>query len=652
MEQLALEFALRSGLIVLTAAVVLRVLRIRAAAAQHTVWVGVLVVMLALPLWISWGPKASLAVLPARDASPRVMTALSTSGNPTATVSMPLELSEPSIVASTRNGGAIHWNWNTIGLAAYLLGAIALLLRLVIGTVRANRLTSASCAAPVTVGLLHPRVILPECAGAWPQAQLDAVMAHERAHVRRRDPLVLWLALLNRAVFWFHPIAWWLERRIAALAEEACDAAVIERGHDPRDYSEYLLDVARAVQRAGTRVNVTAMAMPGSYLAPRIKKIIAGVASSRVSRVRMAGAVSVCVICSVMFGAGTLERAAKIDLPILPLRGRAPIFKMYPEAVSVPAIPPINKPAQVLIAQATPAPKAVAQPAATPVPQFEVASIKPCGNGDAGGGVGRGGRGGGDGQGPSPDRLNLACQPLMNLIRMAYLNYAGGHLNRRDTTPVDGGPSWVTSERYQVTAKADGTPGQEMMRGPMLQALLEDRFKLKIRRESREVPAYALTIGRGGPKMKTFHEGSCVEFVAGKLPGLRPDGKPPVFCNFRSFRRGLNGAQSTWELIGGSLDDFAKSLGDDMDRIVINKTGIPGEFDFSIEFTPDESMPSVMNALRQRATQNGEPLVAPEPSGGLSIFTAIQQQLGMKLEPSKGPRDFLVIDRVEKPTEN
>ena len=175
MEQLALEFALRSGLIVLTAAVVLRVLRIRAAAAQHTVWVGVLVVMLALPLWISWGPKASLAVLPARDASPRVMTALSTSGNPTATVSMPLELSEPSIVASTRNGGAIHWNWNTIGLAAYLLGAIALLLRLAIGTVRANRLTSASCAAPVTVGLLHPRVILPECAGAWPQAQLDAV---------------------------------------------------------------------------------------------------------------------------------------------------------------------------------------------------------------------------------------------------------------------------------------------------------------------------------------------------------------------------------------------------------------------------------------------------------------------------------------------
>ncbi len=653
MERLVVEFLLRSSLIILTAALVLRALRIRAAAAQHAVWVGVLVVMLALPFWISWGPKASLAVLPAQNASP-VRTTSPIAVDSATTIADASQRFDVSFQPTVRNESAVHWSRNAFFIGAYLFGAGALLLRLIIGTIRANQLTSSSCAAPVTVGLLRPKVILPDCAREWSQAQLDAVLAHEQAHVRRRDPLVLWLALLNRAVFWFHPLSWWLEGRITALAEEACDAAVIEHGHDPREYSEYLLDVARAVQRAGTRVNVTAMAMPGSYLTPRIKKIIAGVSSSRVSRVRMAGAVFACAICSAMFGAGTLEHVARIEFPpIVPPQMRAPIYKMFPEAVLTVA-EPVKKPARVLIAQAPPAPQAVPQPAAAPVPQFEVASIKPCGSGDAGGGGARGGRGGGDGQGPSPDRLNLACQPLMNLIRMAYLNFAGGHLNRRDTTPVDGGPAWVTSERYQITAKSEGTPGQEVMRGPMLQALLEDRFRLKIRRESREVPAYALTIGRGGQKLTTFQEGSCVEVDFGRLPGAGPDGKMPALCNFRALRRGLNEAQSTWEVKGASLDEFAKSLGDDMDRIVINKTGIAGKFDFRIEFTPDDqSMPSVVNAFRQRDAQSLDRTpIAPDPAGGLSIFTAIQQQLGLKLDPSKGPRDFLVIDRVEKPTEN
>lgn len=76
-------------------------------------------------------------------------------------------------------------------------------------------------------------VILPEHWRQWPQAQLDAVLTHEHEHARRRDPLVQWLALLNRALFWFHPVAWWLERHLSALAEEACDNVVLERGTSP-----------------------------------------------------------------------------------------------------------------------------------------------------------------------------------------------------------------------------------------------------------------------------------------------------------------------------------------------------------------------------------------------------------------------------------
>jgi uncharacterized protein (TIGR03435 family) len=92
-----------------------------------------------------------------------------------------------------------------------------------------------------------------------------------------------------------------------------------------------------------------------------------------------------------------------------------------------------------------------------------------------------------------------------------------------------------------------------------------------------------------------------------------------------------------------------------MDRIVINKTGLAGKFDFHFEFTPDESTPQLLGALnaqRKRAEQNGEPVAASDPAGGLSIFTAIQQQLGLKLERSKGAREFLVIERIERPTEN
>src|SRR5260370_42206188 len=103
--------------------------------------------------------------------------------------------------------------------------------------------TSPLCAAPVTVGFFHPVVIFPDHWRQWPQAQLEAVLTHEGEHARRRDSLVQWLALLNRALFWFHPVAWWLERHLSALAEEACDNVALERGHNPREYAEYLIDM-------------------------------------------------------------------------------------------------------------------------------------------------------------------------------------------------------------------------------------------------------------------------------------------------------------------------------------------------------------------------------------------------------------------------
>ena len=200
------------------------------------------------------------------------------------------------------------------------MGLCFLLLRLATGTVRARRLVrnvtlhngmriSSLCAAPVTVGFLRPTVILPETWCQWPQAQLDAVLTHECEHVRRRDSLVQWLALLNRALFWFHPVAWWLERHLSALAEEACDNVVLARGHDPRECSEYLMDMAHSVMRSGARLNIAGMAMPGSMLPQRIRKIIEGGPVPYISRTRMAGVAVICTITCIVFATGTLDRA-------------------------------------------------------------------------------------------------------------------------------------------------------------------------------------------------------------------------------------------------------------------------------------------------------------------------------------------------------
>lgn len=106
----------------------------------------------------------------------------------------------------------------------------------------------------------------------------------------------------------------------------------------------------------------------------------------------------------------------------------------------------------------------------------------------------------------------------------------------------------------------------------------------------------------------------------------------------------------SWQLHGATLDDLARGLGGDLDRIVINKAGIEGKYDFELEFTPDETTAG-MNSLRGPGGVPAIPLPA-DPTGGLSVFTAIQQQLGLKLESAKGPREFFVIDHVEKPTEN
>jgi TonB family protein len=351
MQNLILECALRALLMGVCVGAVLCALRVKAARVRHAVWAGVVVLMLALPVWTAWGPRAAVRVLHPVAAPAMYHAAISADSfyapAPSPTVRTP-EWTWPKLT------------WQNCLAGIYLLGLCALLARLAIGTVRAQMLvrravkcegrpTSDLCVAPVTVGWLHPTVILPENWRRWPRAQLSAVLAHEDEHARWRDPLVQWLALLNRAIFWFHPLAWWLERRLSGLAEEACDAAVLARGHDPFEYSEYLLAMARAMQQTSARVNIMGMAMPGPFLPQRIRRILEGRPAQRISRLRLACVAISCSVVSTVFTAGAMDHAPALEIaaPV-----RTPIASQAVAAHSSDGPMPPHKRRRVLLAQA------------------------------------------------------------------------------------------------------------------------------------------------------------------------------------------------------------------------------------------------------------------------------------------------------------
>lgn len=251
-----------------------------------------------------------------------------------------------------------------------------------------------------------------------------------------------------------------------------------------------------------------------------------------------------------------------------------------------------------------------------PRPNFDVATIRPSPSELNFGPHCEGGS-------ESPGRLTLRCITVQDLIHVAYGLYANGRTASPQTPQISGGPRWIDSDRFDIEAKAEGNPRDAMMAGPMLQALLEDRFKLKVHRETRERPVYALMVAKTGLKLQPLKH-------ACQLPDA---------CGVGKMRS--NGQNITLDVHAMSMKDFSGTLG--LDRPVIDKTGVAGIFDFHLEFVLDGATP-------------GFPFGSHEPTSsgdgaGPSIFTAIQK-LGLKLESAKGPVEFLVIDHVEKPSSN
>jgi uncharacterized protein (TIGR03435 family) len=311
----------------------------------------------------------------------------------------------------------------------------------------------------------------------------------------------------------------------------------------------------------------------------------------------------------------------------------------------------------------------------------------------------------------TPGRLHALCLTLATIVRHAYgygpadldfLNPGGRGpglqltnvygLGVEDGKRVRGGPDWVRSEHYTIDAVAADAADAASMMGPMLRALLEKRFQLKSHIETEQMPAWNLIVASSGLKIKpvktdavdnsgfvntTVQDGGACEsqptvargqpvIVRPAQPGERQPPPPatpgqPVTILYRNFvdvRRGekptcgmsmqRNGPNQVLVAGGTTLDALARNLASPLGGIVVaNKTGNTDKFNIVLEFVRDENTPGP-SFLRPNQPE-------PQPSDvprGQTIFAALEEQLGLKLEPARAPREFIVIDRVERPSAN
>jgi uncharacterized protein (TIGR03435 family) len=568
----------------------------------------------------------------------------------------------------------------------------------------------------------------------WPEgisqrlddAHLKAVLTHEIWHVRRWDNLSATLHMVVEAVFWFHPLVWWLDARLAEERERACDEEVIEQHNQREAYAESILKVCEFCMEAPL---ACVSGVTGSDLKKRIVHIMTEQVGRRLTfsrKLLLFAAASLAVTVPVVAGAlgaptrlaqairpaaviaavdkvatsvkavepmiaqaltpapipqtatattqtapssaeqtpdisgvwqGAMEWPAKGDRLAGKLRGVLKIAKdggrwtaiMYSidqggvamntsgiELVgsnfkySVPSVDgsyegklstdgnsivgiftqysrplPMNfvrttKETAWEIPESPASPKSMAADAD---PSFEVATIKPT-SPDAPGNYFHV-----DGRKFTTHNISLA-----GLIGFAYGVHAMQIVN---------GPEWIDKDKYDITAvpNAEGQPNEKQWK-IMLQKLLADRFKLAFHRDKRELSAFALTVAKGGPK------NLAVNTSGGPLPSLFFRGTPGGIM--------LPGGNATMTDLTGLLQEVV------LDRPVVDQTGLKGRFDFTLKWAPDES----------QFSGHAPSSTSDDPNAPPNLFTAIQEQLGLKLDAVKTPVDVLVLDRVEKPSAN
>jgi len=272
-----------------------------------------------------------------------------------------------------------------------------------------------------------------------------------------------------------------------------------------------------------------------------------------------------------------------------------------------------------------------------PRPAFEVASVKPNKSGD--GNVRLGLQPGG--------RVVTINTGVRELIRFAY---------GVQPFQIVGGPSWIASERFDVTAKAEGdVPPQPIGAGGppgtlqlMMQSLLADRFKLVVHNDTREMPIYNLVLARPDGRLGDKLHASAVDCAT--VNAARRGGAPPPPPNPGERPMcGMRIGPGSLAAGGMPLSQFANGIAPLLQRVVNDRTGLTGPYDIDMQWTPDVPQ-GALNAPAAPGAPPGAAAPPPIDPNGPTIFTAIQEQLGLKLEPARGPVPVLVIDSVEMPT--
>jgi uncharacterized protein (TIGR03435 family) len=250
-------------------------------------------------------------------------------------------------------------------------------------------------------------------------------------------------------------------------------------------------------------------------------------------------------------------------------------------------------------------------------PAWDVSTVKPAGPNERGSTFGY-----------TPDGIKIMNVPLWTIVREAFgLN--DDHLF--------GGPGWAKTSMFDVEAKVspDDAPklkGLEIeQRRAMVVSLLEERFGLKYHRETRELPEYELVVAKGGVKMQPSKPD----------PPAADGGEPRG--NHSLFMHGRGHLEST----AAGMTGLVRILSAQLDRTVIDKTGLTGNYDYKLDWTPDDAAPAMAKASDASPGEG-----ASSNNSGPSLFTALEEQLGLKLESSKGPVDVVVIDQLEQPTAN
>ncbi len=317
-----------------------------------------------------------------------------------------------------------------------------------------------------------------------------------------------------------------------------------------------------------------------------------------------------------MASRGDLSTRVRAVLDIHQQRGPAGVRALFTTAIAAVVSVALLAPLRTVAAGQERA------PASGPL-RFDVASIKPSASGEI---------------------MSVRALPG-RLSADASLGILMQHAYGVQPFQVVGGPGWLTSEPYQIEAKT-GAPATREQLSLMLQSLLEDRFQLKTHRDVKELPVFALVSNNGGFRLPPPKDGACVEAAAdaavewagGRMafPGELQPVKPQ--CGAAVIDLGPRGAH----MRGGKMrmPELVRTLSMLLGRIVIDKTGLAESFDLQLDFVPDDTTPA---------------MPPPPPDSGISgvsIAQALQQQLGLRLESTRGPVGLVIVDQAERPSAN